>query len=234
MVAPGYSVQSGFNPVSTDNTYYQSSPAVSPQNIGPTPSPTDSQKPPVPPSETDSGTSDTSVSDDSIVLTINLPEDALVYVNDRATRSTGSQRSFVARRLDNGKPYRFEVRAVLFGAEGEKVLNQVVSLQSGQKRDLTFDFDKNVPVTTTVAVDVPADAKITLAGVETNEPGTTRVFSTDTLESGKSWKNYTVVATIVRDGKTLTSEKTLDVEAGQVHRIKFNFDESYSTRVAQR
>jgi uncharacterized protein (TIGR03000 family) len=205
-------------------------PGSSPMPAGttdPIPAPTDSQKPPVPPSEGDSAAGNSSV------LKVTLPEDALMYVNGRATRSTGSERSFVARRLKPGQVYTFELRAVVHGPDGERVRHEIVSVRGGQSRDIRFDFDAAASVATTVAVQVPADAKVTLAGVETDESGSTRIFSTDSLREGQSWKNYRVVATLERNGETVTREQTLDVVAGEVYQIKFDFDGT-DTRVASR
>lgn len=237
--APGYDTSYGM-PVdgttisSPTNSYYEGGSSVAPQpsSQGPIPSPAESQKPPVPPTEATEDGADAAADGVDTVLNIELPEDALVYVNGRATRSTGSKRSFVARRLVPGKSYTFEVKAVLYQGEQESAQNQFVTVVAGESKSVSFDFAP-AAITTTVAVQVPADAKITLAGEETSETGGTRVFSTNTLESGKSWKDYTVVATIVRDGKTITREHTLDVEAGKTHQITFDFEGS-DTRVASR
>ena len=166
------------------------------------------------------------------MININLPAESLVFVNGKPTKSTGAQRTFVARRLVPGKVYTFEVKAIL-NQNGEEVTrSEIVSVSGGNSRNVAFDFDAAPTVVTTVAVNVPADALVQLAGNDTNRTGENRVFSTKDLAPGQSWSGYTVIASIVRDGKTITREKTIDVDAGSTHELSFDF--SSDSRVAAR
>jgi uncharacterized protein (TIGR03000 family) len=169
---------------------------------------------------------------DETVLNINLPAESLVFVNGKPTKSTGGQRTFVARRLVPGKVYTFEVKAILNRDGQEVTRSEIVSVTGGNNRNVAFDFDAEQKVVTTVAVNVPADARVQLAGNDTNRTGENRVFLTKDLAPGQSWNGYTVVATIVRDGKTITREKTIDVNAGNTYEMSFDF--SNDSRVAAR
>jgi uncharacterized protein (TIGR03000 family) len=69
------------------------------------------------------------------------------------------------------------------------------------------------PATTKLVLNVPADAKVTLAGIDTKSSGATREFVT-TLLSDSAWANYSVRVEVVRDGKTLAEEHTVTLHPG--------------------
>jgi uncharacterized protein (TIGR03000 family) len=72
-----------------------------------------------------------------------------------------------------------------------------------------------------IAVNVPADATITIDGAPTKSTTTTRVFSTPELAPGTVYY-YTVVAQVVRDGQTLVAVEKVAVEAGATVQISLN------------
>jgi len=78
------------------------------------------------------------------------------------------------------------------------------------------------PVKTMLTVRVPADAKITLAGVQTKQTGEVREFATNRLAPGQTWSNYTVRVEITRDGKTLSQDRTILLTGGQSQELDFN------------
>lgn len=166
------------------------------------------------------------------VLNLNLPADSIVYVNGKRTRSTGDQRTYVARKLVPGKVYTFEVKAVLERGGQELVRSEFVSVTGGRSKSLHFDFDSPQTAITTLEIRVPQDARLVLAGTETNRRGENRIFSTTDLQDGQKWTAYKIVATIERDGKEITQEKVIDVEGGKSHEIAFDFSDD--TRVAAR
>jgi uncharacterized protein (TIGR03000 family) len=166
------------------------------------------------------------------VLSLNVPADALVYVNGKQTKSKGEKRTFVARKLIPGKVYTFEVKAVV-NRDGEEVArSEYVSVTGGYRKALAFNFNAPQSAITTLAVKVPQDARVVLAGTPTNRQGANRIFSTTDLAAGQKWTGYKIVATIVRDGQEVTVEKVIDVEGGKSHEIAFDFDND--TRVASR
>jgi len=167
-------------------------------------------------------------------INVSVPAEAKIYINDRETTTEGADRRYVSRGLKNGVRYAYEVRAELDG----QVQTRVVSLQAGRSARIAFDFDSTEPrtasaaaaVKTRLTVNVPEDAKVNLAGTPTQSQGETRSFTTSKLSEGQSWKNYTITASIVRDGKTVTKQKTIELAAGEDREISFEFDDA---RVAQ-
>lgn len=72
-----------------------------------------------------------------------------------------------------------------------------------------------------IAVNVPADATITIDGAPTKSSTATRIFSTPELSPGTVYY-YTVVAQVVRDGKALVAVEKVAVEAGATVQISLN------------
>ena len=89
-------------------------------------------------------------------------------------------------------------------------------------------------VKTRLTLHVPADAKVTLAGVETKQTGDVREFATSKLAAGQSWGEYQVVVETTRDGKTLVEERTINLIGGQDQDLAVNFENDSNQQVAQR
>ena len=89
-------------------------------------------------------------------------------------------------------------------------------------------------VKTRLTLHVPADAKVTLAGVETKQTGEVREFATSKLAAGQSWGEYKVVVETTRDGKTLVEERTINLIGGQDQDLAVNFENDSNQQVAQR
>jgi len=90
-------------------------------------------------------------------------------------------------------------------------------------------------VKTRLTLHVPADAKVTLAGVETKQTGEVRQFATSRLSQGQNWKDYKVVVETTRDGQTLREERTLSLTGGEDQDLTVAFTEGDSTQqIAQR
>jgi uncharacterized protein (TIGR03000 family) len=158
------------------------------------------------------------------VLSVNVPEEAKVYINGRLTRTEGDVRSYVSRGLKSGKKYDYRVKAVLSRNGKEIVRNQKVKLVPGLQKSISFDFDQ--PATTTIALKVPSDAEVILSGNKTSATGRIRYYATQELEDGESWKDYKILVSVNRDGKTITQEKTIDISAGELRMVAFDFDHS--------
>jgi uncharacterized protein (TIGR03000 family) len=100
-------------------------------------------------------------------------------------------------------------------------------------RPTTVVVAKAVPtVKTRLTLHVPADAKVTLAGVETKQTGEVRQFATSKLASGQTWSDYTVVVETTRDGKTLREERTLNLVGGQDQDLAIAFTSDSNEQVA--
>jgi uncharacterized protein (TIGR03000 family) len=78
------------------------------------------------------------------------------------------------------------------------------------------------PAKTTLTVRVPADAKITLAGIQTKQAGEVREFATNRLAAGQTWSNYTIHVEVSRDGKTLSQDRTILLTGGQSQELSFD------------
>ena len=72
---------------------------------------------------------------------------------------------------------------------------------------------------------MPEGADVYLAGSPTFQRGSQRQYMTTRLAEGELWKDYTVRVVWQKDGKSLTREKTLQVEGGQTYELKFDFDQ---------
>jgi len=171
------------------------------------------------------GGSTTSMRADGL-LSVNVPEDAKIFVNGQATSSTGDARQYVSRDLASGYNYTYEVRAEVIrdGRTVEQV--KKVDLRAGETAKVAFDFGSNSAsaVETSLTLHVPADAKVYLAGNSTKAGGETRVFRTTGLSGNKGWDNYTVRVELERGGRMLTKEETISLKAGQSQELSFEFD----------
>ncbi len=88
-------------------------------------------------------------------------------------------------------------------------------------------------VKTRLTLHVPADATVTLAGVETKQTGEVRQFATSKLASGQTWSDYKVVIETTRDGKVQREERSLMLTGGQDQDLAINFSNDSTQQVAQ-
>src|SRR5262249_27822524 len=134
------------------------------------------------------GTSTSTMRADGL-LSVNVPEDAKIYVNGQATTSTGESRQYVSPDLASGFNYDYEVRAevVRDGRTVEQV--KKIDVRAGETANLAFDFNGSASTETSLTVHVPSDAKVFLAGNATKASGETRIFRTTGLSGSKSWND---------------------------------------------
>jgi uncharacterized protein (TIGR03000 family) len=160
------------------------------------------------------------------MLKVSVPEDALIYVNGMLTQSKGTQRSYVSRGLARGFHYSYEVRAEAM-RDGQKVEEvKLVKLTAGETLELAFDKLAAQNSETTLTLNVPANAKVTLGGNSMQGEGEVRIFTTTKLGEGAVWSNYVVEVSVERDGRTLTQEKTISLNPGDNRSLTFDFDET--------
>jgi uncharacterized protein (TIGR03000 family) len=166
-----------------------------------------------------------SESSDAVYLNVEVPPSAKVFVNDLVTTSVGASRQFVSRGLSAGKKYKFVVRAEVVGADGQ-VASEVksVTLTAGQRDQISVASLAQTPVQTVVTLNVPADAKVLLAGNPTAASGETRTFRTSQLKAGDRWDDY--VVEVQHEGKV--KRETLRLVAGDDVALTFNFDDDKS------
>src|SRR5690606_9693177 len=93
---------------------------------------------------------DSLTSDGAVYLTLAVPSNAKVFVNDNETNSTGTVRKFVSRGLEAGKQYRFEVRAEIIDASGKLLTEEKsVVVTSGDQEQIQFAFaEQDSPIET--------------------------------------------------------------------------------------
>jgi uncharacterized protein (TIGR03000 family) len=171
---------------------------------------------------------------DGIAISVNVPAEAKIFINDRATSSAGEERLYISRGLRAGATYRYVVRAEMV-RDGKTIeREETVRLGAGENAELRFDFSEQVaesseggeakPVATKLTVRVPAGAKVFLSDAETNATGTTREYVTHRLAQGQTWSDYVVRAEIERDGRTISSEQRISIEGGSDRELTFDFD----------
>lgn len=153
------------------------------------------------------------------ILTVNVPEDALVFVNDHLKKTRGVSRSYRSRDLRSDKDYQFNLEAVVI-RDGKRIaLKKEVSLTAGVRTSVDFEFDR--PILTQLTVKVPHEAKVELCGNSTAAMGETRNFKTR-LMPGEVWDNYEVEISYREDGQLVKKRKSLSIEAGQKYVVDFN------------
>jgi uncharacterized protein (TIGR03000 family) len=114
-----------------------------------------------------------------------------------------------------------EVRGVLPGGEPGREYDPVPGKKEGELVEPPAPKKSALP-TTKLVLNVPAEAKVTLAGVDTKSSGASREFVTSLL-AGSPWTNYSVRVELERDGQTLVDERTVTLYPGdhQVMTIDF-------------
>lgn len=79
-------------------------------------------------------------SKDGVLLSLDVPEDARVYVDGTLTKTTGKHREYACSGLRPGQSYAYQVRVVVTRNGKELSDTQVVRFRAGQTRDLAFNF----------------------------------------------------------------------------------------------
>ena len=73
-------------------------------------------------------------------LSVKVPHNAVVYINDKPTKASGSQRLFRSVPIESGQAARFEVRATLDNGGRTSEATQVVTVGAGRKKEVTLAF----------------------------------------------------------------------------------------------
>lgn len=163
------------------------------------------------------------ISRDEIHLNVRIPEAAIVYVNGNRTNSSGALRHFVSKSLDTGASYRFEVRAER-EINGRTIAeNKTIVLAAGGSELVEFSLEDKAQIAETVlTLNVPSDAKVTLAGNGTKSLGESRTYRTKELATGQVWEDYKILV----NWNGQVKERTIRLIGGDDLEISFNFDEA--------
>lgn len=156
------------------------------------------------------------------ILKVNVPSDAIVYVNNKRTKTPGTNRSFVSKNLKPGFKYTYHVRAEVVRNGKTESMDKTVELRAGLSEKLDFNF--NMELVTSLKLNVPVDAVVKLGGKRTKAVGPVRVFSTSRLKAGQQWKDYVVNVTYKVDGRDVTEEKVVTIDAGNTAQLNFGYN----------
>ena len=173
------------------------------------------------PAEDKPGEAKSSTDDGSVTLTVDVPRDATLFVNGARTSSAGVTRTFVSRHLESGLNYTYHVRAEI-SRDGVVIEDsKSVTLQRGERSHLSFTFPQP-QVETVLTVRVPEEARVFLAGRESESTGTARTFRTRALAPGEAWENYHIRVTLERDGKLLHEDRRITLRSGDTMVLNFS------------
>ncbi len=155
-------------------------------------------------------------------LDIQVPEQAVVYIGNYQTKSTGRQRRFVRDELRPGQVVTYRVRAEIM-RNGSKIQEtKQVNLRAGSAASLVFDFQD---IETSLTLTVPPDAKVYLANSVKQGKGTVRTFTSKKLGVGQKVSDYPVRVSVERDGRLVSKEQRISLTAGETKTLTFRFDQ---------
>lgn len=157
----------------------------------------------------------------SATLTLNVPAEAVVYVNDQRMKTQGTERKFVAKNLSFSRKNTYEIRVVTLEDGQEVAQTKVIDLVPEQPALLAFDFNREVAPVTSITLRVPADAKVRLSGVDTQSGGDLRYFYTNALAVGQVWDAYEIEVQWEEAGETVVKRETVQLTAGQPLSLEF-------------
>jgi uncharacterized protein (TIGR03000 family) len=166
------------------------------------------------------------------MISVNVPAETKIFVNGNSTRSTGTSRQYISRGLSAGRQYTYELRAEL-DVNGQTVSDtQVVQLTAGERTQVAFNLSQKAEqnaaksTRTKLTLNVPADAKVYLAGQETRSTGERREFVSSKVSGGGKWDSYTVRVVANINGQQQEKEQTIKLIPGEDQELTIGFDAS--------
>ena len=157
----------------------------------------------------------------SATLTLNVPAEAVVYVNDQRMKTQGTERKFVAKNLSYNRKNTYEIRVVTVEEGQEVAQTKVIDLVPEEPALLAFDFNREIAPVTSITLRVPANAKVRLAGVDTASGGDLRYFYTSALAVGQVWDDYEIEVQWEEAGEPVVKRETVQLKAGQPLSLDF-------------
>jgi len=184
----------------------------------------------LPPQNDGDDAADDAADDGMAVLEVEVPENARVFVNGKATTSSGVHRRYVSRGLQSGFSYTYEVR-VEGEVDGEMVSEtKTVQITAGQESKLAFELKTDFE--TVLTLNVPKDAEVYLGGNRTKATGNVRVYRTKSLKQGDAWRDYEIRVVLNSDGEPQVREQTITMNAGEKKSMTFDFTQTVDVKVA--
>ena len=138
----------------------------------------------------------------------------------------------MSRHLGEDRDYKYQVKAILVRDGKELVRTKLVTMRPGLTETVNFDFEASV--LTTLALAVPADAKVKICGKEMSTVGPIRSFTTSRLKDGEIWNDYKVTVEYQLNGKPHVEERTIDLLAGELRRLSIGVDSSNRDQIASK
>jgi len=164
------------------------------------------------------------VSMNAATVVVKAANDVEIKVNGQVTTRRSTEETYSTPALDSGKTYSYVFVAERKVDGKTKTATKEVTVQAGKTTVVDFsDFGTEVVNTTTesakVTVILPPQGKVYVNDVEMAVSGT-RTFETPRLVKGKRYF-YTVKADLIKDGKTTTDTRRINIEAGKAITVDF-------------
>jgi uncharacterized protein (TIGR03000 family) len=134
--------------------------------------------------------------------------------------------------LVRGRQYTYEFKAELT-RDGQTISDtQVVQLTAGERTQVAFNLtgqaNQNAAKSnkTKLTLNVPADAKVFLAGHETKSTGERREFVSTKVSDDAKWGHYVIRVVANVDGQTVEKNETIQLVPGEDRELTFDFGSS--------
>jgi uncharacterized protein (TIGR03000 family) len=153
-------------------------------------------------------------------VVVKAPADVTVTVNGQATARRADEETFLTPALARGREY-----AYLFTAEASRNGRKVsrtkrITVRAGEQTVVDFGELNATPAVARVTVVLPDSATLTVNGTAVSATRGTQTFETPSLEAGRRYF-YTIKADLVRDGRTVSETRRVEVEAGKDVKVDF-------------
>jgi uncharacterized protein (TIGR03000 family) len=149
---------------------------------------------------------------------VKAPLDVHITVNGNVAERTTAEQVFTTPDLERGRTYSYEFRAEAIRDGKTITRTRKVIVKAGQESKADFSDLNQADAPAHVTIAAPADARVTVDGVEI--PAKARTFNTPTLEAGRKYY-YTVKMAVTRDGRALSDSKHVVLESGKDVTVEF-------------
>jgi uncharacterized protein (TIGR03000 family) len=75
-------------------------------------------------------------------LVVTVPEDAVVFINGKATQTRGALRKYFSKGLEQGETYRYTIRAQVIRGGATVEDTRVARVCAGETKSVTLDFSR--------------------------------------------------------------------------------------------